>query len=109
MNLLTNSMLNSMILLILLTTRKIRVDLHESKPKALNPSKGETHDKPTWICHFCEKSGHIHPNCYKLHAAKQANIPKVPMPQAQDPMVLIGELVKTLNLYSNPEIVIILM
>ena len=24
------------------------------------------------------------------------------MPQAQDPMVLIGELVKALNLYSNP-------
>ena len=24
------------------------------------------------------------------------------MPQAQDPMVLIGELVKVLNLYSNP-------
>ena len=26
--------------------RKIRVDLHESKPKAPNPSKGKTHDKP---------------------------------------------------------------
>ena len=25
--------------------RKIRVDLHESKPKALNPFKGKTHDK----------------------------------------------------------------
>ena len=25
--------------------RKIRVDLYESKPKALNPSKGKTHDK----------------------------------------------------------------
>ena len=24
------------------------------------------------------------------------------MPQAQDPMVLIGELVKALNIYSNP-------
>ena len=24
------------------------------------------------------------------------------MPQAQDPMLLIGELVKALNLYSNP-------
>ena len=24
------------------------------------------------------------------------------MPQAQDPMVLIGELIKALNLYSNP-------
>ena len=46
--------------------RKIKVDLHESKPKTLNPSKGKTHDKPAWICHFCGKSGHIRPNCYKL-------------------------------------------
>ena len=26
------------------------------------------------------------------------------MPKAQDPMVLIGELVKALNLYSNPKV-----
>ena len=51
---------------------------------------------------FCGKSGHIRPNYYKLQAVKRANKPKVPMPQAQDPMVLIGELVKALNLYSNP-------
>ena len=82
--------------------RKIRVDLHKSKPKAPNPSKGKTHDKPAWICYFCGKSGHICPNCYKLQAAKRANKPKVPVSQAQDPMVLIGELVKVLNLYSNP-------
>ena len=44
----------------------------------------------------------ISPNCYKLQAAKRVNKPKVPVPQAQDPMVLIGELVKALNLYSNP-------
>ena len=37
-----------------------------------------------------------------LQAAKQANKPKVLVPQAQDPMVLIGELVRALNLYSNP-------
>ena len=40
----------------------------------------------------------------KLQAAKRANKPKVYVPQAQDPMVLIGELVKTLNLYSNPRV-----
>ena len=50
--------------------RKIRVDLHESKPKAPNPPKGKTHDKLVWVCHFCGKSGHIHPNRYKLQAAK---------------------------------------
>ena len=58
--------------------RKIRVDLHESKTKAPNPSKGKTHDKPAWICHFCGKYGHIRPNCYKLQTAKRANKPKVP-------------------------------
>ena len=60
--------------------RKIRVDLHESKPKAPNPSKGKTHNKPARICHFCGKSGHIRPNCYKLQAAKRANKPKVLVP-----------------------------
>ena len=82
--------------------RKIRVDLKESKPKKTTLSKDKTHDKPAWVCHFYGKSGHIRPNCYKLQAAKRANKPKVPVPQAQDPMVLIGELVKALNLYSNP-------
>ena len=38
---------------------------------------------------------------YKLEAAKRANKPKVPVPQAQDPIALIGELVKARNLYSN--------
>ena len=82
--------------------RKIRVDLQKSKPKAPNPSKGKLHDKPAWVCHFCEKSGYIRPNCFKLQVAKRANKPKVPVPQAQDPMVLISEFVKALNLYSNP-------
>ena len=53
------------------------------------------------MCHFCGKPGHIRPNCYKLQVAKRANKPKVPVPQAQDPIALIGELVKALNLYSN--------
>ena len=60
------------------------------------------HGKLAWVCHFCGKSGHIHPNCYKLQAAKRENKPKVFVPQAQDPIALIGELVKALNLYSNP-------
>ena len=60
------------------------------------------HGKPAWVCHFCGKFGHIRPNCYKLQAAKRANKPKVPVTQAQDPIALISELVKTLNIYSNP-------
>ena len=60
------------------------------------------HGKPAWVCHFCGKSGHICPNYYKLQAAKRANKLKVSVPQAQDPIALICELVKALNLYSNP-------
>ena len=77
------------------------VDLKESKPKESTLSKDKMHGKPVWVCHFCGKFGHIRPNCYKLKAAKRANKPKVPMPQAQDPIALIGELVKALNLYFN--------
>ena len=44
------------------------------------------------------------PNCFKLQVAKRANKPKVPVPQAQDPTVLIGELIKALNLHSNPRV-----
>ena len=81
--------------------RKTRVDLKESKPKNLTIPKDKEHDRPLWVCHFCGKTGHICLNCFKLQATKQANKPKVPVPQAQDPLVLIGELVKALNLYSN--------
>ena len=44
--------------------RKIKVYLHESKLKAPNPPKGKTYDKPTWVCHFCGKSGHIRLNSF---------------------------------------------
>ena len=47
-------------------SRKIMVDLKESKPKESTLSKDKMHGKPTWVCYFCGKSGHIHPNCYKL-------------------------------------------
>ena len=60
--------------------RKIRVDLKESKSNTPNPPKDKLHDRPTWVYHFCEKSGHICPNCFKLQAAKCANKPKVPVP-----------------------------
>ena len=61
-------------------SRKIRVDLKESKPKQPTLSKDKSHDKPAWVCHFCGKSGHIRPNCYKLQVAKRANKPKVLAP-----------------------------
>ena len=46
--------------------RKIRVDLKKSKPKESTLSKDKMHDKSVRVCHFCGKSGHIRPNCYKL-------------------------------------------
>ena len=82
-------------------SRKIMVDLKESKPKESTFSKDKMHGKHAWVCHFCGKSRHIRPNCHKLQAAKRANKPKVSMPQAQDPIAFIGELVKALNFYSN--------
>ena len=82
-------------------SKKIKVDLKESKLKESTISKDKMHGKLAWVCHFCGKFGHTRPNCYKLQAAKTANKPKVSMPQAQDPIALIGKLVKALNLYSN--------
>ena len=61
-------------------SRKIRVDLKESKLKVSTLSKDKMHGKPAWVCYFCGKSGHIRPNCYKLQAAKRANKPKVSVP-----------------------------
>ena len=57
--------------------KKIRVDLIESKPKSPNFPKGKKHDRPLWVCHFCGKVGHTHPNYFKLQAAKRATKKKV--------------------------------
>ena len=61
-------------------SRKIRVDLKESKPTNSTLPKDKLHDRPLLVCYFCRKTGHIRPNCFKLQAAKQANKPKVPVP-----------------------------
>ena len=50
-------------------SRKIKVDLKESKLKVSTLFKDKMHGKPAWVCHFCGKSRHIRPNCYKLQAA----------------------------------------
>ena len=62
------------------SSRKIRVDLKESKPKNPTLPKDKVHHRPLWVCHFCGKTKHICPNCFKLQAVKRANKPKVPMP-----------------------------
>ena len=54
-----------------LPSRKIRVNLKESKPKESTFSKDKMHGKPAWVCHFCGKSGHIRPNCYKLKLIRE--------------------------------------
>ena len=60
--------------------KKIRVDLKESKPKNSTLSKDKLNDRLAWVCYFCRKSRHIHPNCFKLQTAKPANKPKVHVP-----------------------------
>ena len=47
-------------------SRKIRVDLKESKLKESSLFKDKVHGNPAWVCRFCRKSRHIRPNCYKL-------------------------------------------
>ena len=82
--------------------RKFRVDLKESKSKNSTIPKDKLHDRPAWVCHFCGKSRHIRPNCFKLQASKRANKPKIPVLKHKIPWYLLnGELVKALNLYSN--------
>ena len=51
-------------------SRKIRVDLKESKPKNPPFPKDKLHDRTLWVCHFCGKTGHIHPKFFKLKATK---------------------------------------
>ena len=60
--------------------RKIRADLKESNPKNPKLPKDKKHDRPLWVCHFCGKAGHTHPNCFKIKATKQANKQKVHVP-----------------------------
>ena len=45
---------------------KIRVDHKESKSKNPLLPKDKLHDRPLWVCHFCGRTKHIHPNCFKL-------------------------------------------
>ena len=54
---------------------------------------------------FLWKDWAYSPTLFQVANAKRANKPRVHMPQAQDLMVLIGELVKALNLYTNPRVV----
>ena len=84
-----------------LASRRTRVVLSESKPKNPNQSRSKKHHKSQWFCHFCGGVGHTRPNCFKLQASKQASKQKVIVSKVQDPMALIQELVKILNLYAN--------
>ena len=84
-------------------TRRTRVDLSESKPKKPKHPRSNTQHKSQWFCHFCCGARHTRPNFFKLQASKQVTKQKVHVPKAQDPMTLIREFVKVLNLYANTE------
>ena len=47
-----------------LGTRKIRVDLSETKPNKLTQSRGKKQHKPQLFCHFCGGAGHTCLNCF---------------------------------------------
>ena len=84
-----------------LVSRRTRVDLSESDPKKSNQSGNKKNHKPQWFCHFCGRARHTRPNCFNLQASKQSPKQKVLVSKAQDPVALIHELVKFLNLYTN--------
>ena len=50
-------------------TRRIKVDLSESKPKKPNHLRSKTQHKPQWFCHFCGGAGDTRPNYFKLQAS----------------------------------------
>ena len=76
----------------ILATRRISVDLSDTKPKQPAHPIAKKQHKPQWFSH---------PNCFQLHASKQSTKTIVFVPKAQDPMTLNHELVKTLSLYDN--------
>ena len=47
----------------ILATRKIRVDLSDTKPKQPAHPVAKKQHKPQWFCHFCGGAGHACPNC----------------------------------------------
>ena len=48
-----------------LTFRRTRIDLSESKPKNSNQSRSKKYHKPQWFCHFCGGAGQTRPNCFQ--------------------------------------------
>ena len=86
---------------VVLSSRRTRVDMSESKPKNLNQSRSKIDYKPQQFCHFCGGVGCTRQNLFKLQALKQASKQKVHVPKAQDSVALIHKLVKVLNLYTN--------
>ena len=80
------------------------IDLSDTKPKQSTHLVAKKQHKPQWFCNFCGGAGHTRPNCFKLHASKQATKQKVFVSKAQDPMTLIHELVKAFSLYDNSRV-----
>ena len=74
---------------------KSKTDLANSKSFVRPHFRKSSSLKITHVCHHCDISRHIHPNCFKLYPQKQVS--KRSQVSIQGPTPLFGELLKTLS------------
>lgn len=73
--------------------------MSKSKPVVNSTPKNRENPKNPHFCHHCGASRHTHRNCFKFHAEKKVAMKeKVTKVNTQNPMPLLGEIVKALNL-----------
>ena len=56
-----------------LATRRIRVDLSDTKPKQPTHLVGKKQHKPQWFCHFCGGARHTCPNYFQVACYQASN------------------------------------
>ena len=74
---------------------KSKTDLANSKSFVKPHFRKSSSSKITHVCHHCDISRHIHPNCFKLYPQKQVS--KRSQVSSQGPTPLFGELLKALS------------
>ena len=74
---------------------KSKTDLANSKSFVRPHFRKSSSSKITHVCHHCDISRHIHPNCFKLYPQKQVS--KRSQVSSQGTTPLFGELLKVLS------------